>query len=151
MKLQLIHGEGEIKRLDKQIREAFKLLDGICLYTVHSNAIVVKKIRELGFESIQSSGMAFLGKRQVIKAAYITRFPPPLKYRVPTLIYHYDNLRRREYEDAHVLMIQPRVDTFIESDEHYFEMSKIEKKLSGWDYHDDNFGIYKKEVKLIDW
>jgi hypothetical protein len=150
-KLQLIHGEGEIKRLDKQIKEAFKLLDGVQLSGVYIDKHLVKKIKDLGFDYIHSSGATFIGKRQVIKVGYITRFPPPPKYRVPTLIYHYYNLSRKDYYDTHILMIQPKVDTNVKSDEDYIEMAKIEKRLSGWDYRDDNFGIYKKEVKLIDW
>lgn len=150
MQLQLIHGEGEIKRLDKQITEAFKLLDGQKLWKVYTDKTLVKNIRDLGFDHIHSSGMAFIGKRQVIKVGYITRYPPPLKYRVPTLTYYYDKLTRREFSDMKVVMIQPKV-CMDKSEDHWIEMAKIENRLKGHDFHDDNFGVYKKEVKLIDW
>lgn len=150
-KLKLIHGDGEIKSLDKQIKDAFKLLDGKKLTSVYTNKKLIKTIENLGFDHIHSSGYAFIGKRQVIKVGYLTRNPPPLKYRVPTLIYYYDKLRRMDYGDMHVLMIQPRVDMGDKTDNHYIEMNRIENRLVGSDYHDDNFGIYKKQVKLIDW
>jgi hypothetical protein len=150
-KLQLIHGEGEIKRLDKQIRDAFKLIDGEYLYDVLHNVELLDKIKKLGFSHIHSSGMTFIGKRQVIKVGYVTRFPPPLKYRVPTLIYYYHKLRRVDYDGAYILMIQPKVAMGSITNAQYIQMCNIEKRLSGYDYHDDNFGIYKNEVKLIDW
>jgi hypothetical protein len=30
-------------------------------------------------------------------------------------------------------------------------MSIIDSKLAGEDFHNENFGIYKGEVKLLDW
>ena len=152
MNLKLIHGGGEIKRIDNQIREAYKLIDGNKLSIVRLDDKLINSIVKLGFDYTSSSGITFIGNRQVIKCGLLTRTPPPLKYRVPTLIYNYERLplKKENWDWVVVLMVQPKVDTTIYT-KHVRTMSDIEKRLTGEDYHIDNFGIYKKQVKLIDW
>ena len=152
MKLKLIHGGGEIKRIDNQIREAYKLIDGNNLDIVRLDRKMINRIKDLGFDYTSSSGATFIGDRQVIKCGLLTRTPPPLKYRVPTLFYNYERLplTKENWDWVVVLMIQPKVDTTIYT-KHVRIISDIERRLTGNDYHFDNFGIYKKQVKLIDW
>lgn len=157
-RLKLIHGFGEIKKIDKQIREAFKLIDdvNVSLISVKNNYKLIDKIKDLGFKFTSSSGATFIGKSQVIKVGLVTRPPPPLKYRIPTLTYDYEErkLHINNWDWVFVLMIQPKIDTDNfdgYSDEHTYQMGKIEKKLIGTDFHEDNFGLYKGEVKLLDW
>ena len=156
--LKLIHGHGEIKRIDKQIREAFKLIDSKHWYNledIRHNNTLIRKIEKLGFSYKSSSGATFIGKNQVIKAGLVTRQPPPLKYRIPTLIYDYDErkLHKNNWNWVFVVMIQPRINTntFGITDDHDRQMSIIDSKLAGEDFHNENFGIYKGEVKLLDW
>lgn len=152
MKLRLIHGGGEIKRIDPQIKKAFKLLDGHNLGEVRQDGDLLDKICSLGFDYESSSGATFLGNTQVIKCGLVTRMPPPIKYRIPTLIYDYDTrpLHPKNWDWVHVLLIQPLIKP-VHSEEHWIEMANIEKRIKGTDFHEDNFGIYKGEVKLLDW
>lgn len=156
--LKLIHGHGEIKRIDKQIREAFKLIDSKHWYNledVRRDYTLIRKIEKLGFSYKTSSGATFIGNNQVIKAGLVTRQPPPLKYRIPTLTYDYDErkLHKNNWNWVFVVMIQPRIDTvsFGINEDHYYQKCKIDSKLVGEDFHEQNFGIYKGEVKLLDW
>jgi hypothetical protein len=149
MSIQLIHGAGEIKRIDKQIKDAFEILK-TCQFREGGVSIKkMDKICDLGFDYNHSSGDTFIGKRQVIKMALFTRRPPPLKYRVPTMIYAPSNISARDWDWDFVIAIQPKVNV----DDHIDHKwgTYFSKKLVGCDAHGDNYGIYKGEVKLFDW
>lgn len=152
--IKLIYGKGEITRIDSQIKDAFKILKDCKFKENGVSQKLVTKVCDLGFKHTHSSGNTFIGKRQVIKLALFTRRPPPIKYRVPTLIYAKYNITPREWDWHFVLAIQPKVD--IDTlDEHDYKSNKwatfFNKKLSGVDSHGGNFGIYNKQVLLFDW
>jgi len=150
VKLKLIHGDGEIKRISRQVKEGFKILDGINLVNTKSNVRIIDKMYDLGFYDELSSGIAFIGDTQVIKCGLLTRRPPPLKYRVPTLIYAYDNITPTQWEWETVILIQPKVDNDYDDDDVVKSM-KVFSRLSGCDSHQGNIGMYKGEFKLFDW
>lgn len=152
--LKLIHGAGEIKRISKQVRQAFDIINGHTLHNFKHNAKLVDKIEDLGFEIARSSGITFIGDTQVIKCALITRRPPPIHYRVPTLIYAYENIRPTQWDWNTVLLIQPKVDlSYYDSDDHDYYRTVMKKfeRLSGCDCHSGNIGRYKGQVVLFDW
>jgi hypothetical protein len=150
--LKLIYGEGEIKRIDSQIRKAFDIIDKI---KPLDNGVSYKQrdeICKLGFRYVSSSGDTFIGDRQVIKIGYFTRRPPPLKYRVPTLIYAFDHINLNSWYDEYALAIQPKVnlDILSRSDMASY-CNYFENKLVNIDAHSGNFGVYRGKVKLFDW
>jgi hypothetical protein len=143
MNLKLIFGSGEIKRIDSQIRQAFNIINGKELFEVKHNKSIISKIRKLGFDIEKSSGISFIGNRQIIKCSLITRRPPPIKYRVPTLIYSYDD---PYWKWDYLLLIQPKVDITDDS------ISRTRfRGLVNCDIHCGNIGIYKGESVLFDW
>ncbi len=150
--LKLIYGAGEIPRIDKQIKQAFKIL-AECPFRqggVSSNKI--NKICDLGFDHEHSSGETFIGERQVIKLALFTRRPPPLKYRVPTMLFTNEDIKPNNFYWDYVLAIQPKVTGLVEGEEDEVKwIDYFESKLTGTDFHAGNFGYYKGEVKLFDW
>jgi hypothetical protein len=147
--LKVIFGDGEIKRFDKQIKDAFEILKTCQLKHNGVTYNKIKSICDLGFHHNSSSGNAFLGKNQVIKIAVFTRRPPPIKYRVPTVIYAYDNISPREWDFNYIIAIQPKIDI----DYHLGDkaISYFSRRLAGNDFHIDNYGLYKGEIKLFDW
>ena len=150
MKLQLIFGEGEIKRIDSQIKEAFKILnESTLLVGGPLKSHIAEKIKDLGFEYTRSSGNTFIGDRQVIKIALFTRRPPPIKYRVPTLIYSDERIKNWNW--VYVLAIQPKVNpTIYESDDVNY-IKYLNKNLPSGDWHSGNIGKYKGQILLFDW
>jgi hypothetical protein len=152
--IKLIYGKGEITRIDSQIKEAFKILKECKFIEGGVTKKSINKICDLGFDHTHSSGNTFIGKNQVIKLALFTRRPPPIKYRVPTLIYAKYNITPREWDWNFVVAIQPKVD-IDHVDEDDYESRKwskfFDRKLSGVDSHAGNFGLYKKQILLFDW
>jgi hypothetical protein len=147
--LKLIFGVGEIKRFDKQIKDAFNILKESRFCEGGTTTRNILRIKKLGFDHTHSSGETFIGKNQVIKMCLFTRRPPPLKYRVPTVIYAPYEITPRQWDWHFVIAIQPVIDT-----DEYLEdkwSNFFERKLSGVDAHGENYGLYKGEVKLFDW
>ena len=152
MKLKLIHGHGEIKKISNQVKTAFKILDGKNLVNIKDSRLICNKMNDLGFESASSSGIAFIGKTQVIKCGLLTRRPPPRHHRVPTLIYAYENITPTQWEWDTVLLIQPKVDNDFEfDDEDLVKAKRVFNRLSGCDAHEGNIGMYKGKFRLFDW
>ena len=150
-KLKLIHGKGEITRISQQVKDAFKIIDGHDIRTFKDSRLV-KKIENLGFEWASSSGVAFIGRTQVIKCALLTRRPPPISYRVPTLIYAYEEVRPTEWDWNYVVLIQPKTELSFDfrckqDNKRYESFSK----LSSCDAHSGNVGKYKGKLCLFDW
>jgi hypothetical protein len=151
-KLKLIHGAGEIKRISKQVRHAFDIINGHDLRKFKLNSNLVNKIEDLGFVWKSSSGISFIGKTQVIKCALITRRPPPPSYRIPTLIYAYEEIRPTQWDWDFVLLIQPKADlSYYDTGDDYRNIMKKFARLSGCDSHSGNIGKYKGQCVLFDW
>lgn len=155
-RLKLIHGENEIKTLHSKVKKILARIDAHDL-PLHKLSADVKFIDgladEFDLETQESTGTAYLDKKQVIKIGYLTRRPPDIKYRIPTLIYSIDDLDYSEWDSSFVVMIQPRV-KMVDGDD-----DKEVKRAESWfkniakttDIRPDNIGIYRKQYKLIDW
>lgn len=154
--LKLVSGHGEIKRIDGQIQKALEVMDNLLTPIIERGDDEVDmyrkllryqdKINELGFKPCHSTGVTFLGKRQVIKFSYSISIChiPPLKHRVPTLVYHFDENRWKKY-NYHVT-IQPKVKMFD------IDTEPWPKYLEGYgDSHEENIAWYKNKRVLIDW
>lgn len=147
---KLIHGEGEIKRIDSQIREAFKVLSKCPLRRNGVGEEVLDKICSLDFEHISSSGNTFIGKRQVIKLGLFTRRPPLPKYRVPTLIYSDRQIKATEWDWVYAIAIQPKVE-LLDDDELGSYINYFQRVMPTGDHHCGNMGLYKGKILLFDW
>ena len=147
----IIAGEGEIKRFDKQIREALKVIynSNYVSGSYHLNRSIRDNIEDLGFISTHSSGWAFLGARQVIKIAYFCSNEfPLLKYRVPTVVLSKVKKKRIKFSDSYHIVIQPRIKPI--GLEFTYKTFKGKVPL-GSDIHRGNAGIYRGKTVLFDW
>lgn len=138
----LEYGKGEIKVFSPQIKKALKI---IATESIRDSKVRTK-IRKLGFKVCKSSGVAFVGERQVIKKCFVFNktFPTPDKnIRVPTLILETDGYSN--------LMIQSKAE--IPSLKERKEMvNEISPKLKiGYDVHEWNVGKWKSKSVLFDW
>lgn len=155
-RLQLIHGENEIKTLRPKIKKILAKIDehDLPLHKLNANLKFINEIiNTFELESETSTGTAYLEERQVIKIGYLTRRPPDIKYRVPTLIYAVDEIDYDEWDSSFVVMIQPRVKLIDEDDD-----AEVKRAFSWFkniakttDIRADNIGIYRKQYKLFDW
>jgi hypothetical protein len=138
----LEYGKGEIKTFTPQIKKALRI---IAMESLNDYKMVTK-IRNLGFKVCKSSGVAFVGDKQVIKRCYIydKTLPTPNKdLRVPTLILKTDGYMN--------LMIQPKA-SIPSIRERRAMVNEIRPKLfGGYDVHAWNVGKYKKKSVLFDW
>jgi len=147
----IVFGEEEIKRFDKQIRDALKLLSKMKITDYCVPKSIQDKIEDLGFHHIHSTGTAYIGLRQIIKFGYLCSEPPELKYRVPTVIVS-KHKGEITYEDDYHIIIQPKVvmadKSYFDKTQHVFEDLEYD---CGSDVHRGNVGIYRGKPVLIDW
>lgn len=123
----------DVKRLINKIRE----LDD------PFNKDVRRMAKKLGFMIERSSGIAFIGKSQVLKYSYI-KSKLPSKYKVPTKILKWSKTSKYK------LMLQPKAKTNIGNK----PLPKWFKKREYNSSHDmrlRNVGVYKGEIKAFDW
>lgn len=136
------YGKGEIKVFSPQIKKALRIM---AMESVRDSKVRTK-IRNLGFKVCKSSGVAFVGKDQVIKQCFVydKNLPTPDKdVRVPTLI-----LETNGYSN---LMIQPKVE-IPSMREREAIVNEIRPKVRvGYDVHAWNVGRFKKKNVLFDW
>ena len=147
----IIAGEGEIKRFDKQIREALRVIHDSNYVSggYHLNLSIRDSIEDLGFSSRQSSGWAFIGARQVIKIAYFCSNDfPLLKYRVPTVVLSKVKKKRIKFSDSYHIVIQPRIKPIDQGFTYDTFRGKVPR---GSDIHRGNAGIYRGKTVLFDW
>lgn len=144
------YGTGEIPRFTPQIQKALKIIAKKHI----SNYEVEDDMEALGFECYRSSGVAFVGRSQVIKLMYDSRSYLknfiPKKYRVPTV-----HLKNAMYSaDDYKLVIQPtckRPKSSAAMDRIYEEMDKKTSCIDSIDVHSGNVGLYKNRPVLFDW
>jgi hypothetical protein len=73
---------------------------------------------------------------------------PKKKLRIPTVIYNYHEINYWDWD--YVVVIQPKVDTNMDNYEKEMDQFMEDYGYMG-DIHEDNFGIYRGKLKLIDW
>jgi len=134
------YGKGEIKTFSPQIKEAIILASKGDLRASGFQ----KKMRSLGFKIVKSSGIAFIGDKQVIKLGYLCETTPSKNIRVPTVFLSNNSFLR--------LMIQPKATipkSFADKKKIADVIRKRTKKF--YDIHAWNVGLYKNKEVLFDW
>ncbi len=103
---------------------------------------MVGQIKKLGFTTAKSSGIAFIGKTQVIKYSYLVNMRE--KRTVPTTFL---TPKRKHY---YFWLVQPKVKILTpkEYDKH---AAKIEVLFSGSDDQRANLCFYRRSLRAIDW
>jgi hypothetical protein len=167
-----VAGFGEIKKLDKQIVDAMELMDKMLAPLIkqilnppipnpkkHTPQIYESdlynkllkyenKFKRLGFYPCHSTGVTFIGHRQVIKLAYNVSSIPSKSHRIPTMVYHYDTDCWKQYQ--YFLTIQPKVKVIGEDNESIYKCPRaIDERYV--DSHYDNLCVYGGKILLLDW
>lgn len=150
-RLKLIHGTNEITKISPNIQKIIDYVDNSRFSLkelINCSELITLACRSYNFEMYTSTGIAFVGNRQVIKIGYFTRNPPNEKYRVPTVIYSINDTV--EWGVDFVLAIQPKI-VLITEDEFTTIKKQFKNITRTTDIHSDNIGNYKGEFKLFDW
>jgi hypothetical protein len=133
--------------ISRQISKAIKIMeDNDWKYPTRR---IEDKMRKLGFKVCKSTGVAFIGERQVIKAHYPVSNKRPEKNKIaPTIKI---KQIRNKYEERINWVIQEKVK--ILTDKEYSKNKKeiTERFSSVIDNHHRNMGFYKNKIVLIDW
>jgi hypothetical protein len=142
-----VYGSGSIKTFSPQIKKGLEIAAKYNLNT----PIAKKKMRALGFKVKKSSGVAFVGEKQVLKLMYETTDEKSLnKYKAPTTVLRID---KNDMGQTHYkLVVQPKV-TIPSLRERNKIVDHFNKLLpnSYADIHSGNCGIYNNRKVLFDW
>ena len=141
------YGKGPIKTFSRQIKKGLEIAANYNLDT----PIAKKKMRALGFKVKLSSGIAFIGDKQILKLMYEVDTGKSLnKYKVPTTV-----LRVDKNDMGHVhykLVVQPRVTIprLRERNKIVDHFNKLVPRSLA-DIHCNNVGEWNGEKVLYDW
>lgn len=154
-RLKLIYGENEIKTIQPIVKRILADIDkhSLPLHKLGASKTFSEEITtNYNVLSAHSTGTAFITPKQVIKIGYLTRNPPSIKHRVPTLIYSTDDIDWK-WDAPFVVMIQPRVKMLDIDDAVQLKKANTHFKnlFKTTDASYDNIGIYRRQFKLIDW
>jgi len=142
-----VYGSGAIKTFSPQIKKGLEIAAKYNLDT----PIAKKKMRALGFKVKKSSGVAFVGDKQVLKLFYECDSTKSVdKYKVPTTV-----LRIDKNDMGHIhykLVIQPKVTipSLRERNKIVDNFYKLNPNSLA-DIHSGNCGIYHNKQVLFDW
>lgn len=145
------------KRLvfDEQIKKAYPLVEGSYTSGDFDGYSIENKMKKMGFQVYRSTGVAFIGKRMVVKIGYLTSDIPDSKNIVPTNIYSSTSLEDLSDGGWHeyVIMVQPRVVMNPRTPEKLTELDKFHRHMMGMcvDLHCENIGLYRGRPVMFDW
>lgn len=96
------YGTGEIKYFTPQIKRAIELIPNDILEDGELARAMQHKFANLGFTTSTSSGIAFIGKKQVIKVSFLRDgiASLPARFRVPTEVVKKNQLRLSYFDSA---------------------------------------------------
>jgi hypothetical protein len=133
--------------ISRQIREAVKVMEENGWK--YPTRRIEDKMRKLGFKVCKSTGVAFIGDKQVIKAHYpVKKRNPSEKIIIPTIKICRIEATKNQIFDW---VIQPKAQ-LLKLKEYNSYLPIIKKRFNSVkDNHWGNFGFYKNKLVLIDW